>query len=364
MRGTAALIVRSARGFKTHAPHHGYNNHLTAFFGEHRRVGLGVNWINIISPVETWNISEPENGLATFLLHRDFRDYFQRKGAGGFASWQVNRKALFRLDYSVERWNSIDARDPFTVFRNSADWRPNPMVDAGRFRVLTFSSVIDTRNDASHPSVGWYIRNSYEYGRSGSVTRTSFSNASSPSRTQYGRITSDIRRYNRLSPRNQVNGRLFFGGWIHGDELPLQKRFSIGGPGNLPGYDFRKQIGTHDVFTCGSLSDPPSGMPALCDRVILAQIEFRREIAKKPYDLLNNPAIRIRNAGFTVNPQGVLFVNAGQGWRTSSLTPYPSTIKADFGTGLDFGLLGLYVAKSITDWSERMNFIVRVTRRF
>lgn len=364
IRARAYGIVRSARSFKLQAPHGGYNNHIDAFIGPTRSVSIGARWFRVVSPIESWNMSEPENGISTFLLHRDFRDWYQKQGVTGTASWQLNKKALLTASYGLEKWSSIDARDPFTILRNSHPWRPNPIVDDGEFKIATFNTIIDTRNDERDPAVGWFINAGYEYGYSPHVTRTSFSNVISPDRVKYGRATADIRRYNRLSPRNQINGRLYLGGWLHGDELPLQRRFSIGGPGNLPGYDFRKAIGTNDGLTCGAVSFVAMGMPALCDRVMLAQLEFRRELASQPYDLLNNPAIRIRSAGFTVNPQGVLFLNAGQGWRLSQSTPYPSRLKADFGTGIDFGLLGIYAAKSITDWSEAPNIFVRVTRRF
>jgi hypothetical protein len=70
----------------------------------------------------------------------------------------------------------------------------------------------------------------------------------------------------------------------------------------------------------------------------------------------------------------VLFADAGRGWLVGSRQgdlQYPkdgipslSTFKSDLGIGFDAGLIGLYVAKSISDSKEPPNFFVRVGRRF
>jgi hypothetical protein len=130
----------------------------------------------------------------------------------------------------------------------------------------------------------------------------------------------------------------------------------------MPGYDFRKVRGDANVQTCAVAGQTPNGNPALCDRVVLGQVEFRTELASTPFALSNARAVRVRAAGFTAKPVGVLFADVGRGWRMTS--PWPSTYKADVGVGLDLGLVGLYVAKSVTDWPEAANFFVRVRRRF
>jgi hypothetical protein len=48
-------------------------------------------------------------------------------------------------------------------------------------------------------------------------------------RTTYDRVFLDVRRYNRVSAEGQLNLRVVAGGWLSGDELPLQRRFSLVG---------------------------------------------------------------------------------------------------------------------------------------
>ena len=54
--------------------------------------------------------------------------------------------------------------DPFTLFRNGQDWRPNPSMDEGSFHVTNATLRIDTRSDEDDPRSGWDITADYEYG--------------------------------------------------------------------------------------------------------------------------------------------------------------------------------------------------------
>ena len=78
--------------------------------------------------------------------------------------------------------------------------------------------------------------------------------------------------------------------------------------------------------------------------------------------------------GFFRDVLGFSSVDAGRGWlvgdRVGDLQ-YPkdqlpglSTFKTDIGVGFDAGLIGLFVAKSVSDSKEPPNFFVRVGKRF
>jgi len=165
------------------------------------------------------------------------------------------------------------------------------------------------------------------------------------------------------------------GGWLHGDQLPLERRFSVGGLGTIPGFDFRKfQPGTVDVSQCSDAGPPPPGNPAQCERVALAQLEYRNELHSSFFDFLNSRPIRLRGIGFTVQPTAVAFVDAGRGWLvgppsgtlqySSRSIPRFGTFKTDVGLGLDLGIFGVYVAKAVSSSKEPANVFLRVRRRF
>jgi transcriptional regulator with AAA-type ATPase domain len=368
--GSAYFIGRTGRGLSTSEPDGGHDMKLAVRFGPDKSLGLEGHLYNVVAPIEAWQLGEPEQGLAAFLLRRDYRDYYTRHGGGLTASWMVNQKASFAAGYAVERWASMDERNPFTLFRENARWRPNPFVDEGVFHVFTASGTFDTRNDQLEPSGGWYLRGSYEHGSSTAAILAPrvqrpllLSGWSAPQSVDYGRVFFDLRRYNRISPRTQLDGRLVAAGWVSGDELPLERKLSVTGPGVLPGYGFRQTIGGDtDAMQCTAPGVVASDNPVMCDRVVLGQLELRTQLASHPFDVFNIPALRLRSVGFTASPVGVFFVDFGRGWRTT--TPWHSPYKADVGVGLDLGLIGAYVAKAVTDASEPLRFSVRIRRRF
>jgi hypothetical protein len=81
-----------------------------------------------------------------------------------------------------------------------------------------------------------------------------------------------------------------------------------------------------------------------------------------------------RRGGWRHRAQWVVFADAGRGWLVGNRQgdmQYPKdrlpsfgTFKTDVGVGFDAGLIGLYVAKSVSDSKEPPNFFVRVGRRF
>jgi two-component system, NtrC family, nitrogen regulation response regulator NtrX len=367
--GTAYFIGRTARGLSTAEPDGGHDVRIRTRFGPEKSFGLGGRLYSVVSPIEGWQLTEPEEGLGSFLLRRDYHDYYGRHGGQINASWTFSRKAAFSAGYALERWSSVDERNPFTLFRENGRWRPNPAVDEGVFHLLTFTGTFDTRNDEREPSGGWYLTGTFEHGSSASaVLAPQVQNpipsgvSSAPQPISYGRVFFDLRRYNRVSPRTQLDGRIVAGGWVSGDELPLERKLSVTGPGVLPGYEFREMQDGSDVMQCTARGVAPSDNPVMCDRIVLGQAELRTQLAPHPFDIFNIPALRLRSVGFTASPVGVFFVDVGRGWRTT--TPWPSAYKADVGAGLDLGLIGAYVAKAVTDGGEPLRFFVRIRRRF
>jgi hypothetical protein len=371
-------IIRSANSFHWDSDNLGHRITADVRVGRGRGYGLEVSSYDVVTSIEPWHLGEPDASLAAFFGHRDFRDHFGRHGAKATAIFNMSAKSSIALDWSDERWESRDERGVFSVFGQGKSWRANPQVDAGRFHIAVARANVDTRNDELYPSTGWLISADYERG-SGRYTDVG---ATSPLARQavagdvrYGRALIDLRRYNRVSPSTSLHVRLVIGGWLHGSELPIQRRLSVGGIGTLPGFDFRKiDTGTPDVAQCSDGGVVPPGNPAQCERAALVQIEYRNELRSSFFDFLNSRRIRLRGIGFTVNPTAVAFVDAGRGWlvgpsvgtlqyRSGSIPPF-GTFRTDVGLGLDLGLIGVYAAKAVSDASQPANFFLRVRRRF
>ena len=378
LNGSVIGIIRSADTFHWDSQNLGHRIDAEMRVGRGRGYGFGVSSYDVMTPVETWQLPDPDAALAAFFGHRDFRDYFNRHGAKATATFHMSARSSFSADWSDERWGSPEARRVFSVFGNGKPWRANPVVDAGRFHIGTLRANVDTRNDDINPSTGWLFVAEYERGSGTIIDPGPTSPLARPNfspRVAYGRALVDLRRYNRLSPTTWVNARLVLGGWLHGDDLPLERRFSVGGIGTVPGLDFRKfEPGTVDVSQCSDGGQPPAGNPAQCERVALAQLEYRNELRSSLFDFLNARPIRLRGIGFTVQPTVVAFVDAGRGWLvgqpsgtlvySSRSLPRFGTFRTDVGLGLDLGIIGVYVAKAVSSPKDPANVFLRVRRRF
>jgi hypothetical protein len=247
----------------------GHNLKAELSYGRGASAAIGGKLFDVVDPVEQWQLSDVEVGLASFFLHRDFRDYYNRHGGSGYVRLALNRSVSLTGSLSDERWAVRETFDPFTLFRNGQDWRPNPEMDEGRFHVTNATLRVDTRSDEVDPRSGWDITADYEYGTGNTTafgpTSPGVRNPSPGGATNYARAFLDLRRYNRMSPEAQLNLRVVAGGWLNGDELPLQRRFSVGGPGAIDGYPFRRTGDGDDVRQCSDGVNIPLGVPAQCD---------------------------------------------------------------------------------------------------
>jgi hypothetical protein len=372
-------IIRSADDFRWTPENIGHTVKGEIRFGYRGGIRLGGRHFDVVDAVESWQLSDSEVGLASFFLHRDYRDYFDRHGATVYGAFFAGSDFDVTVGYSDQRWGARSTRDPFTLFRNQQGWRLNPSLDDGRFHLVNAMLRYDSRNDEANPWSGWYVVADYEFGTG---TITSYGPTSPLVRdltaggeTEYDRLFIDVRRYNRVSPDGQLNLRLVVGGWLSGDELPLQRRFSVGGPGTLPGFDFRRTHGNEDRLQCSQGPDDPRGIgsPAQCERMALAQIEYRGDIRIDPFGVFDEERDR-RRRGWGRGAQWVVFADAGRGWLVgprSGAIQFPKgkmpsfdTFESDIGIGLQLDELGLFLAKSLSGPDQPANFFVRLRSRF
>jgi hypothetical protein len=379
LSGDASGIWRTSQGFAWNPDVLGHAIKAELQFGLRRGVRVGARQFDRVEPVEDWHLSDEEVGLSSVLLHRDFRDYFNQHGGTLYASLFRGSAFEATLGFSDQRWGDRRTRDPWTLFRNDEAWRENPVLDEGTFHLVNGTLRYDTRNDEGNPWSGWYILGNYEFG-TGTIAR--YGDTSTGARTQtigglttYDRLFVDVRRYNRIAPGAQLNMRLVAGGWLSGDELPLQRRFSLGGPGSMPGFDFRRTSGTPDVWQCSTATLPgaPLGTPAQCERFAMAQVEYRGDMHFDLFGVLDEERDR-RRAGWGRGTEWVVFADAGRGWlvgpRDGGLSygkgslPGLSTFRTDIGLGIVLDNVGVYIAKSLSNGAEPINIFVRLRPRF
>ena len=371
LRLAADAIVRTGSSFSSATADVGHLVRGEVRVGRRYGVTMAGELFDVVNSVEDWHLSDMEAGLAAFVFRRDYRDYYERHGGRLVAELRATEAADLALSYGDERWSARPTRNPATIFNGEKAWRDNPVLDAGRFHRAEARLRIDTRNDTFNPLTGWYVIADYE--RSTGVLSSAGPTSPNvrvlpPGDTRYQRGFLDVRRYNRLAPNAALNVRAVLGGWMGGDPLPLERRLSIDGPGTVPGFDFRAGS-PPDVGTCSEGAVAP-GRPAQCERIALAQLEYRKDLRLS----LSNGLSGARAARFRADGAWVFFADAGRGWLVNApgtlldvgrqALPPLSTYRTDIGAGVDFTVFGVYVAKALSSPKEPMNVFVRLRHRF
>jgi hypothetical protein len=353
--------------------------------GERVGIAVGGRLFDEVEAIERWQLTDGEVGLNTFVFSRDYRDFYQRHGGQAHVSLFGGWGSELRASVSTERWSSRAARDVFSLFNADIPWRPNPTVDQGVMHLWSVSGTIDTRTNAENPRAGWFLRGEYEHGRGKLETLgllTSGVRSATPGDMQYGRAFADLRRYNRLGPSAQLNLRAVLGGWMNGDPLPVQRRLAVSGLDALPGFDFRRTIGTADLGTCATGAEAiyaGLGRPAQCDRIALLQVEWKGDFRFSFFGDDDSLGDRRWSVGGKTDGTWVIFANSGRGWLvgeqngtpdvnvlrvTRNSLPAVADWRTDIGGGFDFGDLGLYVAQAVSQSGLSPNVYVRLARRF
>lgn len=344
-------------------------------------VRVGGRLFDEVDAVEQWQLNDTEVGLSSFLFTRDYRDYWLRHGAAGYVSLFGRGGTELRAEYGAERWSSRNTLNVWSIFNDDVPWRPNPQMDEGVMHLATVTGRVDTRNSVEHPRSGWLVFAQWERG-TGTLDRlaptTRNVRATNSGRVDYTRGLVDLRRYNRLAPGAQLNVRAVLGGWLDGNALPLQRRFSVSGIDALPGFDFRRTIGASDVGTCATGNDAAYvqlGRPAQCERMVLLQAEWKGDFRIRLFgdrDWFGDR--RWATSHFSADGSWVVFANSGRGWLVNGTDPalrYASNVlpelgswRTDLGGGFDFGDFGVYVAQAVSQSGLKPNVYVRLGRRF
>lgn len=395
----ALAVYRTESGATLDVSRLGYDIRAEQLFGQ-RRFRVGASLFSVIDPIEEWHLSDLENGLATFLLHRDYRDHYEREGVSVFAGYQTAGTPLsLMIESRWENHSAVPAGSPWTLFGNDRGWRPQPLAARGDLQTVIARATWDTRDQPDNPSTGWYVQGHVEQSLNSDLVRpavarfgafdvfppeTVVSPAQPYDEFRTGRV--DIRRYNRVSPDSRLNLRLLAAGSLDGSALPPQRQHALGGEGSLPGY----RLFSRD---CGARADaayPAASLPTVplegtlppayfvrygCDAIALVQAEYRGKLSFRfnwngddedswseddDWDL-----------GWTHSPDWIAFVDAGRGWvrrgsmQDAALFPLPDDeeVAVDLGFGLLLDKVGVYVAAPLRG-AGGLNLFVRLGSRF
>lgn len=363
-------LYRSEAGLPPDAGELGWVASVAQYLGGHRRFSVGLTTRSEIVPIEEVGISDSEASLATFLLHRDYRDHYERRGWAGHLAWtDPGRATSVRLEYRDERHTSVAAGDPLSVVDNGEPYRPQPVIAEGELNSVVLDLSHDSRNDPDDPSSGWWLDLTLERGTAGNlVVPVTPLPGRPPEETpdradeHFSEATLDVRRYARLGPTSRVALRALATGSVDGGPLPPQRQHALGGEGTLPGYELFE-------LDCGARrasyeQDGQSFFPYYgCDRAVLVQLAFEQSLTfvgalgrrlGLDFDLGAGPALS-------------LFLDAGRGWVEDDVLGGRGRGEDDFvvdaGAGLRLGRIGVYWAFPLSGRADGVNMFVRLGPR-
>jgi hypothetical protein len=388
----ALAIWRSQSGPHLASNDLGYLVRGEQHFGPGGRYSVGASAQSLVQPIESWRLTNIEASLATFLLHEDFRDYYQRKGFGAFLRYDHPGAGVhLTVEYRSEDQGFLTAVSPWTLRRNAEPWRPQPLVGEGRIGTMTGQLVLDGRNDRDDPTDGWYLQASSTFGVSGSLTMPAYlqpepapATVVSPARRLPNDFKTgflDLRRYIRLGPDSDLRLRGLLAGSLDGEPLPPQYQHTLGGEGSLPGYGLMSA-------DCGVRAQPysilqgPADNPVRtstfagygCDRIALFQAEYRGNLS---FNLNLGSDHNPDGNGWSwypdidLSPSWAVFFDAGRGWSLAgsgaAIPPFVGTdtqTLMDVGAGVSLGDIGIYWAWPLNGGDKKVNFFLRIAHRF
>lgn len=365
----ALLIARTAVPSDLDRKRVGYDLHIEQLAAPDLGLTLGARLISVIAPVEGWGLTDRESALATFVLHNDYRDHFEREGWSVYARLaRPGTPWVLELEYMDEEHERTPIANPIALLRTDDGWRPEASIAEGALRSLGASLRYDTRNEERDPSAGWLIDAGLEQGLGGTLinhgsfdqeTGAAVSRAASSSFLT-GHV--DVRRYARLSPYARISFRVLAAGSVDGAALPPQRQHALGGEGSLPGYrlfEFDCGARTSTVDVGGDTFHPYYG----CDRMALVQLEYQ---AGFPFARRVSEALGLGpSLGYLA--RWVAFFDAGRAWNEPGSRDGRfggnDDFSADAGLGIRLGPLGGYWTVPLSGQGHGFNLFVRIEPR-
>ncbi|HZJ72723.1 MAG TPA: hypothetical protein VFF36_17435, partial [Planctomycetota bacterium] len=209
---------------------------------------------------ELQQVDDLENTLALLFGRQDYRDYFEREGAGVYVSWRVPDFSTVSLHARTDDYRSLAVnRGTRSWFQRDRTLRDNPAIDDGNERsaVLRFERLAQT---TAHSRAGLY--HWMELERAGAGMGGDF---------DFTRLLADLRSVLRLTPGTTLSLRAV-GGHTAAGELPRQRWFPLGGVDGLRAHIFSQYLGNqlalgqaeYDISLWRLRSEPlPAGLHAL-----------------------------------------------------------------------------------------------------
>lgn len=325
-------------GFKSHTWRGNLGlTHQFAFSSDKRYtiIEVGAEGYTFTDTKDQWIISQNENTAAAFLIHEDFRNYFERKGYSIFSAWYSKHdyiKSEIKLAYLIDSYDSLVNKVDWSLFGGHKNFRLNPPINPGKMRSIMFSGGISTMTKTTRATDGWSAYGIVELAKKNWGSDFAFD--------QY---TLDVRRFQPLGKYEAFNVRLRLGSSC--GVLPVQKVFELGGLGTTNAFPFKSDMGNRMMLVNAEF---------IFNGNILNDLNFW------PTWLFQHVNIILStDAGFTRNiPSSAA---ATEGFSGIKLNEFHHDFGVAFGNRTGSMRIGFSWR---TDWSAPLQFLLRLNRPF
>lgn len=248
--------------------------------GEYR-LSIGAEIHDKTDTEDRWIINDVENSLAAAIIKEDFQDFYRRKGHSLFLSQNLGRLINLRAEYHDDEFENLEQHAKWSLFGKNKHFHPNPLalppgyVNSPDYELTPYMQIksvaakltIDSRNNKSNTSNGWYISAFAE--RAGHELESPL---------DFERFILDIRRYQPLGWDENLNIRLRAG--TATGTLPPMYWFDLGGISTMRGYGYKEMTG---------------------DRMVLGNLEYRLNTSRADWFIFDSFDI-------------IIFGDAGLAW--------------------------------------------------
>jgi outer membrane protein assembly factor BamA len=215
------------------------------------RVYVGAELHDMTASDDLWRISAFEQALVSVGFKNSFRDYYRRKGAQVFGVLRAGDHNEFAAMGRWDRHEPLANASSYSVFRDDAMYRPNPLVPDQHVNALVLGYTFDTRPLTAAGSEATYLRHLKDSLYGSSVRQrpglrldwtSEIAGHGLQGDAQFDRHILNARGYLALSGRTYLSVRGLFG--LSNGTLPPERRFALGGIGSVHGYSFKEASGT------------------------------------------------------------------------------------------------------------------------
>ena len=268
-------------------------------------------------------IGDVDNSLSMLFSHYDFRDYFEREGAGAYLLWRVPDFSNISLHVQNNHYRSLDAfGDLWSISHGNRPLAPNPAIDDGEAHslLLRLESAVPGAHGGRPSFSHWVEIDRAAHGMGGDF--------------DYLRAIADLRGVFRLSPTTSLALRGVAGSTPDGT-LPRQKEFTLGGPDGLRAHPLDSFRG---------------------NRAALGQAEYDVSLW------------RVRGGGMGGGLHALAFTDAGTAWTNTGsgydLGRQKLAVDGGFGLALSDNSLNVCFARDLQNFDQDFTILVRLERPF